>query len=201
MTIRVIEDLGAAERMALAMVRRLMRPEGRVCDSVLGLLPHGDLAGLRTVFGEALQVLSATKRAVLEIGIEGRRGVSEGEVYCLDAVGVAQVGDGAAVRGVLRALFPHGYALWPFGEAFSRLGACLAVAGYWMPDLEVQAPREPVVAPCSACGGCEGGSVELASFACLATLGRWREMDVGRMRVAAPVSPPARIGVIRADRF
>jgi len=136
-----------------------------------------DFEDVASAFATAIDRFAGLHGAHLDIAIPRAQELTRTEACILDATTAAQAGEEAAVRRILRAVFPHHHVLAPFAAAVTQLGACLAGAGHWLPRRRTQGTTaEPF----------EPERHHASKAASLTALVRWHELDMGAAHVLWP---------------
>ncbi|GBQ83582.1 hypothetical protein AA13595_1209 [Gluconacetobacter johannae DSM 13595] len=177
-----LNDFSCSEKLAVWTVRRLAGRQAPACPhgpaDARGLYVPGlrrEFDGVARAFRKGVARMADTGIGGLDVGMTGQQAVSRTEGRFLEAIAAAQNEDDAGVRGALRPVFPHRYVQSRFAAAVTLLGACLAVAGHWLPRRR-EAP--PVTAPAPR--------PHIVGAGCLGAMARWHELDMGMTHVLWP---------------
>jgi len=181
----VLSDLSCSERLTVWTVRRLARRRvgmgAEAASPAEGLfMPcfRRDFEDVASAFAIAIERLAGLLDSHLDIAIPRAQALTRTEICILEATTAAQAGEEAAVRRILRTVFPHHHVLAPFAAAVTQLGACLAGAGHWLPRRRV-----PVMV------ADQPERAHAAIAASLTALLHWHERDLGRAQVLWPHTP------------
>ncbi|MBM9400496.1 hypothetical protein JUN65_02670 [Gluconacetobacter azotocaptans] len=207
-----LNDFSCSEKMAVWTIRRLVGRQAPACPQgpaeARGLYVPGlrrEFEGVARAFREGVARMADMGIAGPDVGMTGQQAVSRTEGQFLEAIAAAQNGDEAGVRGALRSVFPHRYVQSRFAAAVTLLGACLAVAGHWLPRRR-EAPRRPrrdvtrlrrVWEPdrddrrrpdADPDMPAEGHAPRphIVGAGCLGAMARWHELDTGMTHVLWP---------------